>query len=746
MLNMPKTTVVALAGNPNSGKTTLFNELTGSHQHVGNYPGVTVEKKEGDREYAGHRLHFVDLPGTYSLTAYSLEEVVARNFILHDKPDVVVDVVDASNLERNLYLASMFLELDVPVVLALNMMDVAETKGKHINVELLSELFGLPVVPIVARSGHGADKLLDTVLAAAAEGRPRQIRINYGPELEQHIEELTVEVEAQRLRLRQEEAAPGPRHGPGHPGRRGPWRHPRRGWGRRRRDGSGPRGVHADLALADISLAELPARWTAIKLLEDDSQVRQRVEQLEAEGEALLRLTDAAREHIAQVYGDDPEIALADRRYGFVSGACREVVTSVSQSRRDWSERVDTVLANRVLGLPIFFLLMWVMFEGVFRLGNPLMLGLEIFFNWLHATATAYLPPGQLQSLIADGVVGGVGGVLVFLPNILLLFVAISLFEDSGYMSRAAFVVDRVMHRVGLHGKSFISMLIGFGCSVPAVLATRTLESPRERLVTILVVPLMSCGARLPVYILLTGAFFSPQAAGKVIFAVYALGVLLALLMAKLFSSYLFPGPPTPFVMELPPYRFPTLKGTLIHMWERGWLYVRKAGTTILAMSIVMWFLLSHPIVPTDPALTAGQNAERAILHSYAGRLGKALEPALKPLGFDYKVATGLFAGLAAKEIIVSTFGTIYSLEGTDEKSQELRGALQADPGLNPLVAFTLMVFVLIYIPCVSTVAAIYKETCSWKWTLFAVGYTCALAWLVGFVVYQTGMLLGLGA
>lgn len=741
---MPKTITVALAGNPNSGKTTLFNALTGSHQHVGNYPGVTVEKKEGGREHAGHRLHFVDLPGTYSLTAYSLEEVVARNFILHDKPDVVVDVVDASNLERNLYLASMFLELDVPVVLALNMMDVAETKGKQINVALLSELFGLPVVPIVARRGHGAEKLLDTVLEAAAEGRPRQIQVNYGPELEQHIEELTVAIEAERARQEPEGEEPRPVRGPLHLGRGRRWhgRGLKRG---RHLESREPRGVHVDLALADISLAELPPRWTAIKLLEDDSQVRQRVERLGAAGEGLLGLTDAARKHIEEIFGDDPEIVLADRRYGFVSGACREAVTSVSQNRRDWSERVDTVLANRVLGLPIFFFLMWVMFEGVFRLGNPAMQLLETLFNWLHATATTYVPPGQLQSLIADGIVGGVGGVLVFLPNILLLFVAISIFEDSGYMSRAAFVVDRVMHQVGLHGKSFISMLIGFGCSVPAVLATRTLESPRERLVTILVVPLMSCGARLPVYILLTGAFFSPQAAGKVIFAVYALGVFLALLMAKLFSKYLFPGPPTPFVMELPPYRLPTLKGTLIHMWERGWLYVRKAGTTILAMSVVMWFLLSYPTLPADPALTAGQNAERAISHSYAGRLGKALEPGMKPLGFDYKLTTGLVAGLAAKEIIVSTFGTIYSLEVTDEKSQELRGALRADPVLNPLVAFTLMVFVLIYIPCVSTVAAIYKETCSWKWTLFAVGYTCALAWVVGFVVYQTGMLLGIG-
>ena len=457
----------------------------------------------------------------------------------------------------------------------------------------------------------------------------------------------------------------------------------------------------------------------------------------------MVRLADDARRHLEQVIGDDVEVAIADRRYGFVSGACREAVVSTQQQRIDWSERVDRVLTNRLLGLPVFFAFMWLMFEGVFRLGNPLMKLLEAAFAGLRWVAITYLPPGELQSLVADGIIGGVGGVLVFLPNILLLFLAISLFEDSGYMSRAAFVVDRIMHQVGLHGKSFISMLIGFGCSVPAVLATRTLENPRERIITILVVPLMSCGARLPVYILLAGAFFAPEAAGKIIFLIYALGVVLALCMARLFSRYLLPGPPTPFVMELPPYRFPTFKGTLIHMWERGWLYVKKAGTTILAMSVVMWFLLSHPLLPANPSLTPGQQAQQQLSHSYAGYVGRAIEPVVRPLGFDYKISMCLFAGLAAKEIIVSTLGTVYSLERAEAGSTELRQALRSDPVFSPLVAFTLMIFVLIYIPCISTVAAIYRETCSWKWTLFAVGYTCVLAWVVALVVYQGGRLLG---
>ncbi len=683
-----KPIVVALAGNPNSGKTTVFNEITGARQHVGNYPGVTVEKKEGEREFAGRALHVVDLPGTYSLTAYSIEEIVARDFVIEEHPDVIVDVVDASNLERNLYLTSMFIELDVPVVVALNMMDVAEARGKHIDVTLLAELLGVRVVPLVARRGEGMKELLAAIVDAADHGQGQEVHVNFGPELEPHIAQLAGEISSREL--------------------------------------------------AD----HLPARWLSIKLLEDDAQIRRRFEAAGEAGRAVLARAEEARRHLEQMIGDDAEVALADRRYGFVSGACREAITDAQLQRTDWSERVDAVVANRVIGLPVFFLFMWLMFEMVFRLGNPLMGWLDTFFAWLGTLTRATVPPGQLQSLLADGIIGGVGGVLVFLPNILLLFLAISFLEDSGYMARAAFVVDRIMHQVGLHGKSFISMLIGFGCTVPAVLSTRMLESPRERLVTILVVPLMSCGARLPVYILLAGAFFPAAWAGKVIFAVYALGVFLALLMARLFSKFLLTGPSRPFVMELPPYRWPTLKGTAVHMWDRGWMYVKKAGTTILAMSICMWFLLSHPTLPPDATLTDEQSARAAIEHSYAGRLGKFLEPALRPLGFDYRIATSLVAGLAAKEIVVSTMATVHSLGESDATSRELREALRRDPVFNPLVAVTLMVFVLIYIPCAATVAAIYKETGSWRWTGFAVGYTCVLAWAVAFVVYQVGRLL----
>jgi ferrous iron transport protein B len=684
--------VVALAGNPNSGKTTLFNALTGARQHVGNYPGVTVEKKEGHREYGDHDIRFVDLPGTYSLSAYSLEELVARDFVIEERPDVVVDVVDASNLERNLYLASMFVELDVPVILALNMMDVAEARGKQLDLELLGQLFGARVVPIVASKGTGMDELLEAILEAAAQGKPRQVHINFGGEIESHLTEVTGAVQAAGL------------------------------------------------------LTGLPARWVAIKLLENDEQITRRVRDAGPAGAPVLEVAAAARRHLEDLTGDDAEVLVAERRYGFAHGAARETVTTLTESRIDWSEKADALLTNRVLGLPIFFAFMWLMFEAVFRLGQAPMTWLEALFAWLQGLGRHWLPPGEIQSMVVDGIIGGVGGVLVFVPNIMLLFLAISLLEDSGYMARAAFVVDRVMHQVGLHGKSFISMLLGFGCSVPAIMATRMLESRRDRIITILVVPLMSCGARLPVYILLAGAFFSPAAAGQVIFSIYLLGVLLALAMAKIFRHFLLPGPPEPFVMELPPYRMPTLKGTLIHMGERGWMYVQKAGTTILAMSVLMWFLLSYPHLPPDPAQAPAVNAARAIEHSYAGRAGKALEPVITPLGFDYRLGIALFSGLAAKEIVVSTLGTVFSLgEDTGHGSGKLRRALAGDPRFSPLTAYALMVFVLIYIPCLATLATVYRETCSWRWALFAGGYTTLLAWVVTFVVYQGGRLLGLG-
>lgn len=680
--------VVALAGNPNAGKTTVFNAITGARQHVGNYPGVTVEKKEGVRHVDGTVMRVVDLPGTYSLTAYSLEEVVARNFVINERPDVVVDVVDASNLERNLYLTLQFIELGVPVVVALNMMDVATGRGRSINVKLLSELLGVPVVPLVASRGEGIDELITVALQTAREHRVPAREVRYGRELEEHITEV------------------------------------------------------AKLVEAAGGIAGLPTRWVAIKLLEDDAEIRTRVRDEMPGGPELLERVARVRAHLEAVIGDDAELALAEQRYGFINGACAEATTSVPSGRIDWSEVIDSIVTNRILGLPIFLMMMWAMFELVFRLGAPPMDWLQALFTWLGASVAALLPDGPLESLIVDGIISGVGGVLIFVPQIMLLFLAISLLEDSGYMARAAFVVDKLMHLIGLHGKSFIPMLIGFGCTVPAIMATRTLESRRDRLTTMLVVPLMSCGARLPVYLVLTGAFFPPAAGGKIILSIYLLGVVLAITMAKVFRSTIFRGPSTPFVMELPPYRVPTLVGTLLHMWERGWCYVKKAGTVILAASVVMWALLTYPQPPAGAALSG----EPAVAYTFAGRIGRAIEPVLRPLGFDWKIAISLVSGLAAKEVVVATLATTYSIdEHAEGEFAGLAAALRADPVFSPLVAYTLMVFVLIYVPCVASMAVLWREAGSWKWLALAVVYTIVLAWIVSFVVYQGGRLLGWG-
>jgi len=682
--------VIALAGNPNSGKTTVFNAITGAHQHVGNYPGVTVEKKEGRRRVGDAFVHVVDLPGTYSLTTYSLEEVVARNFVIDERPDVVVDIVDASNLERNLYLAMQFIELGVPVVIALNMIDVAEARGRRIDVELLSELLGVPVVATVASRSKGIDQLLRVALETARARRLPAKEVGYGDELESHVREI------------------------------------------------------ADLIADAGGIAGLPARWVAIKLLEDDDEVRSVVEESIAGGPELLDRVARVRAHLEAVIGDDAELALADHRYGFINGACVEATTTLAQKRIDWSEAIDSVVTSRPLGIPIFLLLMWAMFELVFRLGAPPMAWLETLFGWLGVHIATVLPDGPLESLIVDGIIGGVGGVLIFVPQIMLLFLAISLLEDSGYMSRAAFVVDKLMHHIGLHGKSFIPMLVGFGCTVPAIMATRTLESRRDRLTTMLVTPLMSCGARLPVYVLLAGAFFPPAMAGKVILSIYLLGVALAALMARVLRSTVLRGPMTPFVMELPPYRMPTVTGTLLHMWERSWAYIRKAGTLILAASVIMWALLTYP----KPPVEADATSSPPISYTAAGRIGAAIEPAIKPLGFDWKIGISLVAGLAAKEIVVATLATTYSIEEIEEDGPAggaLTRALRADPTLSPLVAYALMAFVLVYVPCVAAMVMLWRESGSWKWLTFAVVYTISLAWLVSFVIYQGGRALGLG-
>lgn len=709
-----KEITVALVGNPNSGKTTIFNNLTGARQKVANYPGVTIEKKAGVANYRGVRIHFVDLPGTYSLTAYSTEELITRNSILDERPDVVLDIVDVSNLERNLYLTCQLIELGSPLVLAFNMADVAEARGERINTEHLSGMLGAPIVPTVGNRGVGMGELLDAILDMAEKKeayRPRKVEL--GREIEEEIATLSDVVERE-CRLQE----------------------------------------------------KYPVRWAAIKLLEADKDFRETLD-----CDAALQAARRSRKHLHTVFGESPEIIISERRYGFISGACQESIQSTVELRHNLSDRIDAIVTYPGVGMLIFLGLMYLVFNIIFTVGDPLTGLIETLFAWAGAQLSAVLPAGPVRSVIVDGIVAGVGGVLVFLPNIMLLFLAIAAIEDSGYMARAAFIMDRLMHRIGLHGKSFIPMVLGFGCSVPGILATRILDNRRDRLVTMLVVPLMSCSARLPVYILLAGAFFgAPEGAerggheGKVIFSLYVLGILLAIGMAKLFRKYILVGPPSPLVMELPPYRLPTLKGVLIHTWERSWMYIRKAGTVILALAVVMWFLSTFPKSPEltqeydaqiEAAEAAGQTARveelrgelgtKRLRATYAGRLGGLIAPALSPLGFgDWKIATSLVAGFGAKEVVVSTLGTLYSL-GEDGDEEALEKALKKDELLGPLNAYALMVFVLIYIPCLPTVAVVWRESRSIRWPLFLIGYTTALAWLVSFVVYQGGRLVGLG-
>lgn len=539
--SMPSTITVALAGNPNSGKTTIFNNLTGARYHVGNYPGVTVEKKLGRCRRQGVDLEVVDLPGTYSLTAYSLEERAARDFIIEQKPDVVVDIIDASNLERNLYLAVQLMELSVPLVLAFNMSDVAAARGIEFDLPRLSALLGVPIVPTVGHKAIGMDALLDATLAVAAHGASQRVAaIHYGPEVEEELEKLL------------------------------------------------------PFIVADPHLSgRYPPRWLALKLLENDSDVRSIVRRGE-----LLHAADVSMAHLERVFGEAPELVIADRRYGFISGACQETVRSTIEARHTFSDKVDAVLTNRVLGFPVFLALMYLVYYVTFTVGDAPMGWLENAFGWLANTLAQLWPKDSqsaLKSLLVDGIIGGVGNVVVFLPNVLLLFLAIALLEDSGYMARAAFIMDHLMHRIGLHGKSFIPLLLGFGCSVPAIMATRILENRKDRMTTILVTPLMSCSARLPIYALIIPAFFLPQWHAPMLWLIYVIGIGLAMLGARLLRASLFRGETTPFVMELPPYRVPTLKGLLIHMWERAGLYLKKAGTVILGASIVLWAMTTFP-------------------------------------------------------------------------------------------------------------------------------------------------------
>ncbi len=705
---MNKTIRIALAGNPNSGKTTLFNLLTGARQHVGNYPGVTVEKRQGSRKHNGYEFEITDLPGTYSLTAYSVEEVVARDFIVEERPDAVVDVLDASNLERNLYLAVQLIELGVPLVLALNMSDVAKARGIEFDLARLSELLGVAIVPMAAVKGTGAKELLEAVVAVAEKSvtftRPV---ISYGADLDKAKADLA-EVIATRD------------------------------------------GISGDYV----------AEWMALKLLEDDEQVRRRVKAPD-----VLRSVAEHNRQLEVRLGDAPENVIADSRYAFIAGACREAVRSSVESRRNMSDKLDAVVTNRILGLPLFLGLMYVVFQLTFTLGGPPMDWIEAGTGWLADTVSGWWPEGSesaLRSLLVDGVIAGVGGVIIFLPNILLLFLAIAILEDSGYMARAAFIMDRLMHKIGLHGKSFIPMLIGFGCSVPAIMATRTLENERDRLTTILVTPLMSCGARLPIYALLIPAFFPRSLHAPMLWLIYLIGVVLAVLAAKCLRSTLFKGETHPLVMELPPYRMPTIRGVAVHVWERGWLYLKKAGTLILGISIVMWAMTSYPKKPEfqrdyeaetaryeeqgmeeEAERLANEQHAEELAHSISGRIGHGLEPLLKPLGFDWRIGTALLGAFAAKEVFVAQLGIVYSIGEADEESEALRDRLRANH--SPLVAFCIMLFCLVSAPCMATIAVTKRETNSWKWALFQLGGLTALAYGLTFIVFQVGSRLGIG-
>lgn len=671
-------TTVALAGNPNSGKTTIFNNLTGSRQHVGNWPGVTVEKKEGHFIHDGEMVRVIDLPGTYSLGAYSEDEAIARDYIISSKPDVVVNIVDATNLERNLYLTVQLLEMGANVVIALNMSDELQAKGVDIDAGKLSQLLNVPVVPTVAIRSKGMKELAAQALQAAMRKERKALKIHYGKEMEAELAVLEQEM------------------------------------------------------LCNVELAErLDPRWLAVKILEGDEGVLRALETHSNLDRAMMKRNEAV-ERLESIWGEDVETLVTDRRYGFIGGLAKEVVTRrpTTEERVATSDRIDSILIHRYLGIPLFLLAMWAMFQFTFKVGSPIIGWIEGFFDWFGPGILMWLEsagaPEILSSLVVDGIIAGVGAVLVFMPNIFLLFFAISLLEDSGYMARAAYVMDRFMHSLGLHGKSFIPLLIGFGCNVPAIMATRTLENRRDRLITILINPLMSCAARLPVYILFAGAFFSANQ-GLIVFSLYILGIVLAILSGVLFKLFLFKGETSHFVMELPPYRVPTLRSTFIHMWERGSSFIRKAGTIILAVVVLIWALSNLPV-----------GVEYASQESLLGRVGTFVAPIFKPTGFGtWEAAIALVFGILAKEVVVGALGVIYGVEGAG-LSQVLT------QHWTPLSAYAFMVMTLIYIPCVAAMGAIRRETNSWGLTAFAVSYTLVLGWLMAFIIYQVGSLLGL--
>lgn len=710
---------MALMGNPNSGKTTLFNSLTGSRQHVGNYPGITVEKREGRLKIKDLDITVVDLPGTYSLTAYTQDELVARNFLAENDPDTVVTVLDATNLERSLYLVLQILELGMPVIVALNMMDEVRRKGVTIDSERLSSLLGLPVLQIVARIGEGKQNLLDTVHHSIKDTtRPAPLHISYGPDLDETLKEMQGLIQSSGF-------------------------------------------------LED----RYPARWVGIKYLENDPEVLSRGQANNPDVHAKLQeMARTVSEHCQKTLNMDPEALIADYRYGFITSLLKDGVITrpTTQQRFDLTDKLDTFLTHRLLGPILMFAIVYLMFEVTFAIGEVPLGWVESFFEWLGETVSANLPKGLLSSLLVSGVIDGVGGVLSFVPLIIIMFFFLSILEDSGYMARMAYMLDRVFRAFGLHGCSVMPFIISGGipggCAVPGVMAARTLRSPKEKIATVLTAPFLSCGAKVPVFLLLAAAFF-PASGAKVLFWITLGGWAMALLTARLLRSTVIKGQATPFVMELPPYRMPTLQGLCLHTWERAWQYIKKAGTIILAISVLLWAAMTFPGLPAEQiavfdtqkarieaeqwpdddakeaALAAVDNAQNqeALRFSLAGKVGTALEPVSRLAGFDWRTNIALLGGFAAKEVIVSSLGTAYSLGEVDpDESASLSERLQNDPTWNIWVALSLIAFVLLYAPCFVTVAVIGREV-GWKWAGFSVVFNTVLAFTIAVIIYQTG-------
>jgi ferrous iron transport protein B len=719
-LEKSKTIQVALVGNPNSGKTTLFNFASGSKEKVGNYAGVTVDSKEATYKQSGYTFSIVDLPGTYSIKSYSPEEIYLRNYIFDNKPDIVVNIIDASNLERNLYLTTQLIDMGVQIVIALNMYDELEKKGDTLDFDSLGKLIGVPVIPTVSSKGKGIKKLFDKIIEVYENREPtvRHIHINYGTEIENSICAIQSKIKIEENR-----------------------------------------------AFTNI----ISARYLAIELLENDKEFSESIKRCVNSSE-IIQTAKTEYLKLEKLYSDPLETVITDLRYGFISGALKETLKVNKVERLRKTKIIDNYLTNKYLGIPIFIFFMWLTFFTTFKLGGYPKHWMEVGTGYLSEMVTGIMPSGIIRDFLVEGIIGGVGGVIVFLPNIIILFLFISFMEDTGYMARAVFIMDKLMHKIGLHGKSFIPLFMGFGCNVPAIMATRIIESRRDRMITMLITPFMSCSARLPVYILFISAFFAKNQ-GSVLFLLYILGVIFAILSALFLRKVFFKSPEIPFVMELPPYRIPTIRSIIKHVLFRTGLYFKKIGGVILLASVIVWMLSNFPrnvqyskdysgeiekIAKTQLSPDEKQeSASRLLLEqksekqskSFMGMIGHSLEPVMKPLGFDWRLSVSILSGVAAKEVVVSTLGVIFQADNkTGRSSLVEKIQTQKDSSGNilftPLIAFSFMLFILTYFPCIGVVAAIRRESGSWKWATFTVVYTTGMAWLLSFSVYQIGSLL----